>query len=138
MIRYNITSIMLIGDRNYQLYSYHDGDEPRTEFTITAAQLNHPYAFTEFTGVLIQIQISPYNGAATPTAEDVTFSGDIIQNFSHRLHGLRLVINSADNHTYTESSTVGGTTTITIREAGYEVIPIQIHWQVAASDITSL
>lgn len=138
MIRYNITQITLLGDSNYSLYYYKDGDEPRTEFTITAAQLNHPYAFSQFTGVSLTIKISPYNGAATPTMADVTGSGDIIKNFSHRLLPSGLNISSADNYTYTESSEIGGTTTITIREAGYEVIPIQIHWQVAASDITSL
>lgn len=138
VIRYNITQITMIGDSNYGLYTYHDGDEPITEFTITAAQLNHPYAFSKFTGVSITIKFSPYNGAATPTMEDVTGSGDIIKNFSHQLLPSGLNISSADNYTYTESSEIGGTTTITIREAGYEVVPITINWQVAASDITSL
>lgn len=138
VIRYNITQITMLGDSTYGLYSYHDGDEPITEFTITAAQLNHPYAFSKFTGVSITIKFSPYNGAATPTMEDVTGSGDIIKNFSHRLLPSGLNISSADNYTYTESSEIGGTTTIAIREEGYEVIPIKIHWQVAASDITSL
>lgn len=138
MIRYNITQITLLGDSNYGLYSYNDGDEPITEFTITAAQLNHPYAFSQFTGVQLSITFSPYNGAATPTMADVTGSGDIIQNFSTQLIPSRLTIRSANNYTYTESSEIGGTTTITIREAGYEVIPIKINWQVAAGDMTSL
>lgn len=138
VIRYNITQILIMGDTNYQLYNYNDGDEPITEFTITAAQLNHPKAFSDFTGVIFQIRFSPYNGAARPTTADVTFSGDIIQHFSTQPTAAGLTIKSANNYTYTESSEIGGTTTIAIREEGYEVIPIKIHWQVAAKDITSL
>lgn len=138
--RYRIKSVITNdGSGARTIYEYTDGDEAITEYTMTRELCNSIKLYS------IRIEANAGQAEYAPMS-NVTITGKILKSFinlnptfkevTENQHYLDLscMTNAYPDNNYGEGD--GGTTTITIRDEGYEATEINITWQgISSADL---